>query len=189
VLTVAAGIPSWASSAGVSKQYVATASLTQTNPGAGVFATLFSPTSAGSLTIPANTFTPGSVLFFRISGIYAVGATASTGTMRILLGGSIITATPATTLVTNQANKPYNIEGVVTCRTNGITGTFVGSINASLNTANAPAGTNIFMGSTTTTATTLNTTGSLTLDVLFAYSSANASNVITAVTSFAYLAL
>lgn len=158
----------------VNKLFSNTASLTVTNPGAGTFVTLF-PTGVGSLTIPANTLTAGSIIAFRISGL--ISSLLASAALRITLGGTPIAISGSLSIGT-LTNQYLCVEGTTVVYTTGVSGTVIGSGSVLL-----PTG----IGTTTSVTTVINTTTSLALDVQFAYGALSVSNSFTIVSAFATL--
>ena len=80
--------------------------------------------SSGSITIPANTFTPGKTLKITASGVYTRG----TGTLNLTLtlGGQQIGVFSIGDPGTATSNSTWRIESIVTCVTTGSPGTFYG---------------------------------------------------------------
>jgi hypothetical protein len=150
-----------------------TASLTQANPGAAVFVTMF-PTGTVSLSIPANTLIAGSKIHFKFFGTVSTNA-GSTFSFRGRLDGATTYGTSSSSTAVALNTIPFNCQGFLTIITAGAGGTALtsGFFFAFTSTTNAVAG----MTSTTTVA--IDTTASHTFDVQFAFSASNAANTIT----------
>lgn len=158
----------------ITRQFVGTANLVQTPP-SNTFVTMF-PSGVGSLTIPANILSPGTMIFFRIGGTFG-SVSSATCTLRMMLGGNVVAASSATSLGTNN-NVHMTVDGYFTVRTVGTTGTVVG--DCMLFSASSPTNPNL-VGTTTTTSTVINTTLPLAIDVQLRYLTAAAANTFTVV--------
>lgn len=90
-----------------------------------------SQTQVVGITIPANTFTVGSVYEFDIWGNVTSSA-ANTVTMRLRVGTTTLTgniiANVAPTATTTASNNSFHLTGTVTVRTVGASGTIIGGI-------------------------------------------------------------
>ena len=88
-------------------------------------------TQVVGITIPANTFTAGSVYEFDIWGNVTSSA-ANTVTMRLRVGTTTLTgniiANVAPTATTTASNNSFHLTGTVTVRTVGASGTIIGGI-------------------------------------------------------------
>lgn len=88
-------------------------------------------TQVVGITVPANTFTVGSVYEFDIWGNVTSSA-ANTVTMRLRVGTTTLTgniiANVAPTATTTASNNSFHLTGTVTVRTVGASGTIIGGI-------------------------------------------------------------
>lgn len=131
---------------------------------------------AGTLTLPANFFKAGRTLMIK-----ALGTITNTGTptlrINFKLGSTIILDTSSITMVTLTGTRVFTAEAVITCRSVGGSGTVIGqgflAYNATTNTMNR-------IDTPLTGAVTVDTTGTLAVNVTATWGTANASNVITA---------
>lgn len=153
-------------------QYTATADKTIGNTTAET--TMFG-TGVGTLTLPANTLIAGKSIKIRLSGYVSTAGANTVITLRLKLGGSTI-ASIAPGLPTSQSGNHFWIEVILTCRTAGATGTVIGQLTYlnSAGSANRELG-----GSAQTTTTTLDTTGTLALDVTLQWTTQSVSNTVT----------
>ena len=148
--------------------FAATADKTIANT--AVETTLFG-TGVGSLTIPANRFVPGTMIRMVVHGY--VAGTASPG-LRIkgFVGATNVVDTG---LLSSSiaANHSIRIECVMTCRSVGVSGAFIGQVLA----VDGPA--QLLTGSVTSATQAVDTTAAQTLDFTWKWTTASASNTIT----------
>jgi len=139
-------------------------------------ATTLLGTLTGSATLAANFFAQGKTIIVFVTGTY--NSTGSpTCTLNLTIGGvamGSIVLTHSNSLTTAY----YDAQFIITCRTTGATGTLQYSANGKLNTSSATASAVFFQNSTTSGS--VNTTGTLAIDLQATWSAANASNSITA---------
>lgn len=98
---------------------------------ANVGAITTTQTQVVGITVPANTFTVGSVYEFDVWGNVTSSA-ANTVTMRLRVGTTTLTgniiANVAPTATTTASNNSFHLTGTVTVRTVGASGTIIGGI-------------------------------------------------------------
>lgn len=151
------------------------------NGGAGSSAVLNDISPAPQLQIPVNFLTVGSTLRVTASGVFTNTATPTLG-IGVYYGGiagtALAASTPVTTIVSAVAwSWRFVYEGTV--RTNGSTGTIMGSgmlwMPASLTQAQAP----YFAPATAPAAVTIDTTAQKALTIGAIWGTANAANLVT----------
>ena len=133
-------------------------------------------TLTGSSTLPANFFGQGKTIVVFVSGTYNCTTGGPTCAIALTIGGvamGTVTLSHSNTITTGY----YEAQFVLTCRTTGATGTIQYSGAAQLNTGVAAAA-GFFQNSTTSGS--VDTTGTLAVGLTATWSSANASNSITA---------
>jgi hypothetical protein len=149
--------------------YIQTA--TETISNSTVEANIMSNTAAGSAVLPANFFKVGTSL-----KVYGKGIHSSPGgsqiTIKIKLGTTVILTTGAVASG-NDTNAQFDIEGVITCRTTGASGTVFAQGHYE---EDGSSPTTFQMTNTTTT--TIDTTASQTVIVTAQWDSASASRSI-----------
>ncbi len=148
--------------------FTQTASVTVANSGSEL--TLIGA-GVGSVTLPANFFTIGRVLKVRAWGVH--GATGGpTIRIRVKLGSTTVLDTGAVTS-NNDTNVAFNIEGCVTCRTIGASGTVFcqGKYEEISHAA---------FGMANTSTSTIDTTGTLAANITVLFGTADPANTITA---------
>ena len=150
-----------------------TVALTQNNPGAAVFVTMF-PTGTISLTIPANTLIAGSKIAFAFRGRVSTNG-GSTFSIRVRLDGATTygTSTSSTSVILSAI--PFTCEGFLSIFSAGAGGVALSSgfLLAFTSTTNAIA------GFTSTSTVAIDTTVSHTFDVQLAFSASSAANTFT----------
>lgn len=116
--------PSSGSGGGSSTQlFASTASATVANTGTE---TTIIGAGTGSLTLAANFFSAGQVLYVHATGIYStIAMTAGTLNIRLKFGSTVIVATGDVTATDNLTNEVWTLDVVVTCRTAGGSGTVI----------------------------------------------------------------
>lgn len=133
-------------------------------------------TGVGTVTLPANFFTVGKTIRFRFRGIISDTGTP-TVQIKIKLGATTIADSGTVALILSTLSNDYfEVEGGLTCRTTGATGTVISS-GVMLYDKNANASNAI--GIINTGTTTIDTTASQAFDVTFDWGTASASNTIT----------
>jgi hypothetical protein len=127
---------------------------------------------AGSATIPANAWYVGKTIRVRVSG-YLSDTGTPTLTVKIKFGSTVILTTGAITLASGVSNVGWQIEGTITCRTVGGSGTVFAQGTFQYNNS---VPTNIV----NTAAVTIDTTASQAVSATATWSASSASNTITA---------
>lgn len=126
----------------------------------------------GSLTIPASTFVPGNTLRIKMRG-YIAGTASPTVRLRAKINSITIVDTTALGSLIGATNG-FIIDCLLTCRTIGPTGTFIGQIFAMVTSAT------YFVQTTTNATTTIDTsTTGQPVDLTFQWGAASASNTVT----------
>lgn len=150
--------------------FAATASKQITNT---VTETTLFGTGVGSLTLPAGILSPGGCVQIAMNG-YSQGVSFPTVRIRAKVGGSTVCDTTAvnTGMVLSIVHG-FEVNALLTCRTDGTTGTIIGQCG--FRCADSPT----FENSETTATTTIDTTAALALDVTFQWGAASASNIVT----------
>ena len=133
-------------------------------------------TGVGTLTLPANFLVVGKVVRLRLKGIITTTGSAPTLTIAVTLGGVSLGTTGATALTTgSMSGRTWQLDFEFTCRTTGASGTVLGAGMFNLsNTATL----DYAWGVGTQTASTVNTTTALAIDVTAACGTSNANNGI-----------
>ncbi len=131
----------------------------------------------GSLTLAADALVIGRIIRLRIIGHLETDASAGTLNIRFKLGGTEICSTGAVTMTNLMSANRWEASVIIGCRTIGGSGSVIAS------------GAFVYDGGTThdaakTTATTIDTTGTLALDVTAEWGTADPQNVLTAQMSF-----
>jgi hypothetical protein len=143
-------------------------------------ATTLIGTVTGSTTIPANTFTAGSVTEIMGQGFYTTPLAARTLTINLNIGGSTRITTGAVTVLPSVTNGVWRLRCVVTTRTAGSSGTQIA--NCIFETAPSslsvltPAAASMQSSSTWT----VDTTGTIAIDLQAAWDSTTGAPSITA---------
>lgn len=171
-----------------------------TSTGGGAGATLFSTTAStavtatsattligavtGSLTVAANTFTAGALLQFQASGFYSTPATPASLTIDLKIGGTTRITTGAVVQIASVTNGTWELKCNVTTRTAGVSGTqianciFTGT-GATITPGEAPM--------QTASTWTVDTTGTLALDLQATWSTTTGAPTITATNVAAWI--
>lgn len=132
-------------------------------------------TGLGSLTIPANFLIVGRSLRVKLFGYFGTTGTPTLN-IKALLGGSTVCSTGAIATSGTISNRYWEAEIVLTCRTIGVSGTVIGQ---GLFTYDNSTQAGKAVGLVATATTTVNTTGTLALDVTATWGASSASNTIT----------
>lgn len=127
-----------------------------------------------AITLPAAFFVAGKTLRFRLSGVHSAVSNPNIR-VRVKVGGTTILDTTAMASG-NSTNALAIIEGEITCRTTGASGTIIGQGSYHEYGGGASSGD---MPMTNTATTTLNTTTSKTFDITVEWGTASASNTLT----------
>jgi hypothetical protein len=137
--------------------------------------TLFS-TGVGTLTLPANKLTVGKSIRISIAGFINTAAAAGTATLRLRLGGVLIAASSAITLTNSITNRGFEIEGLITCRSVGPTGSVIGQ---GMFQANMTGINSSIIDILATAAVAVDTTIPLAVNATWQFGTANIGNTIT----------
>ena len=115
-------------------------------------------TGVGTLTLPANFFVAGKTVHISIRGVGTTDGSAGNVVILMKLGSTAIFTTESTAMINSQTNEYWQLDGLMTCRTTGGTGTVMGHL--------------VFFGgvsngnfTSTSTAVTIDTTASQVIDV------------------------
>lgn len=128
----------------------------------------------GSLALPANFFVIGKTIRFTLKGGIETSGTP-TLRIRIKLGSTTILDTTATTLAAITGTQLFEINGELTCRTTGASGTIMGEGRFNyFMTATTMTPVSMYLG----TAVTVDTTAAQTLDITAEWGTAAAANAI-----------
>jgi hypothetical protein len=140
---------------------------------ANTLSTLFG-TGSGSLTLPANLFVAGRSVRILMGGwVNVADGGAASKVLNILIGGGIIATASSGATWQSVLNAGWIFDGVITCRTTGVSGTILAGGELRSQIANAsPVG----VITTATGTSTVNTTTTLAVDVQ--YNNGNATGTI-----------
>lgn len=167
------------------RQFLGIDNIVQT-PVNGTFVTMFPSSFIGSLTFPANELTSFNTIQFRIGGILSSAGGINVITLRVMIGPTAniqVCTSPGNGIGVN-SGVPFVLNGILTVRSTGVSGTIIGDAGM---TANNAGGSNVYTGTITTTTATIDTTVANTLDVQLGYS-AGAGNTFTTVSSIVWIA-
>lgn len=134
----------------------------------------------GSLTLSANALTQGkSVNFFAVG--YSSSAASATLNVRVSFGTTTILNSGAVTINSSigaVANVPFRIDGTITTRATGSSGTVMGQLTWRHDTKNSSglADSVVELSPSTLTTTTIDTTASQLINVSFQWGAASTSN-------------
>ena len=130
-------------------------------------------TGVGSVTLPANFFTTGKTINLHLWGIHSTVSNANL-TVNLKLSG-VTVATTGTVTGGNGTNSIFEMQAIITCRSTGAMGTvFVQGFYDEYNLNGAKA------GLPNTTTNTVDTTGTIAVDVTFTWGTASPSDTISA---------
>jgi len=164
-LWTAASATTWQAVIGSSGTlFTQTATVTDSNNAAEVTLT---GAGTGSLTLPVNFLTAGRTLRITAAGTVGTQAVPVTLNMRLKLGGTTILSTGDQTPGASVTARAWSIQAVITCRTTGATGTVFGQSQGGflhMETAGA-TGTPTEWEMTATATSTVDTTGTLAVDL------------------------
>lgn len=132
-------------------------------------------TGVGSLTIPASFLIAGRSLRVKLFGYFSTTGTPTLN-IKATLGGSTVCTSGAVATSGTISSKYWEIEVLITCRSTGASGTVIGQ---GLFTYDNSTQAGKAVGVVATATTTVNTTGTLALDVTATWGSASSSNTIT----------
>lgn len=135
-------------------------------------------TGVGSLTLPANFHdAAGSSLYVESQGYYSNTGTP-TITFRIKYGATVLGATAAVTTTTGATNWQWFFKGLITCRTQGSSGTVMVQGQLILQTGAAAGGNCAVYPMLATVAVTVNTTATQAVDLTIQWGTSDAANTI-----------
>jgi hypothetical protein len=133
---------------------------------------------SGSLTLPANFFTAGKTIRLRVRGYYSA-TTVGGATMKwqVKLGSTVVLDTGAVTPAAIFSNLYWDLDAEIVCYTTGAGGTIFGQGRV---LRQEMTGAVLVISPMTNTATTsLDTTASQLVDLVFTWSAASSSDTIT----------
>lgn len=147
-------------------------------------ATTLIGTVTGSTTIPANTFTAGQVLEIAAQGFYSTPATAVSLTIAILVGGTVEVSTGAVVQLASVTTGVWRLRCIITTRTAGSSGTQIANCifegtGATITPENVPM--------QVSTAWTVNTTTTNTIDLQATWSTTTGAPTITSTNVAAWI--
>lgn len=151
--------------------FVATADATHAN---STTETTIVGVGNGKMSIPANTLAVGDRFRLRARGYIGTHSTAGTLAINATVGGSSVATTGGATATNSLSNVAWECEVEFTVRSIGATGTVVAGGFYRVDDGSA-----IVEGMPKTTATTVDTTGALAVDLTADWGTANAANTIT----------
>lgn len=164
--------------------YAATTDSTLTNT---ITETSIIPTGIGTLTAPANFLVVGKVLRARIAGIYTTpGLGTPAITVKIKLGSTVIGSVTTSSLAVGITGARFYGDSYITVRSIGASGSVVIDSGVTYNTTG-----NVIVSDALNNgaaAVTIDTTGSLTMDVTGTWDTASTTRIIK-VTTFTLEAL
>ena len=132
-------------------------------------------TGIGTVTLPANFLTAGKSLRITARGYISDTGTPNI-TIQFKLGSTSIVSTGTVALAGTISNNAWRAESIITCRTVGASGTVKGQGNFQYDES-THAGTTLGMVSTGTA--TVDTTGTLAVNLTVTWGTSSASNTIT----------
>lgn len=155
--------------------FVATASATLTN---STTETTLLGSGVGSATIKANRVAAGTTLRLSLDGVVS-SAAVTPGTLRIKVkfGSTVILDTTAQTITSSLTNMLWKVDGEITFRTAGASGTCIGQ--SGFESQTGALGAFAVWAMTNTATTTIDTTADIVIDITAQWSSATSSNSIT----------
>lgn len=130
-------------------------------------------TLAGSSTLPANFFGVGKTITIFVSGLYSQANSSQTCTISLKIGATTLTNTLSFTHNSTLTNVYWEAAFVLTCRTAGASGVIAYQGKGMVNHATNP----LFSFMPAATVSSINTTGTLALDVVARWGAAG--NTIT----------
>lgn len=130
----------------------------------------------GTLTLPANFFVAGKTIHVELRGHNSTIPAAGNLTFKVYLGATQIIASATNAAGNGYTNRGWGIVFDITCRSTGASGTVFGQ---GLVTRSSSSSTLDGWDMVATSATTINTTGSLAINVTAQWSTADAGNTIT----------
>jgi hypothetical protein len=138
--------------------------------------------NVGTKILPANFFVPGKTIRIRATGYLSEDPTSgATLTWRVKLGTTTVLATGSFSFgAATVSNGLWELEGIITCRTTGASGTVFGQGKVSGNFSGSGSVNDFaFASMVNTSAKTIDTTLSQAVDVTAQWSVANPGNSIT----------
>lgn len=130
-------------------------------------------TVTGVTTLPANFFGVGKTITIFVSGLYSQANSSQTCTISVKIGATTLTNTLSFTHSATLTDVYWEAAFVLTCRTAGATGTIQYQGKGILNHANNP----LFSFMPAATVSSINTTGTLAIDVLARWSNATVNSI------------
>jgi hypothetical protein len=128
----------------------------------------------GTLTLPANFFsTSGKTLRIKVWGYYGTDVSAPTIRIKIKFGSTVILDTGAQTATASVTNQGWDVEGLITCRTAGASGTVIAQGLARLSTSAIAA---VLWDMETTGTTTIDTTATQAVTISWQWGTNHANN-------------
>ena len=131
-------------------------------------------TGVGTKTLPTNFFVAGKTIRVRVEG-YVSNLVTPTIQIKVKLGSTVVLDTTAVTMTTITGSRRFSVEGTITCRTNGASGTIFSQGEVKYFSIASTAN---FIDMVNTTTTTIDTTITQIIDVTCTWGTANASNTI-----------
>ena len=131
----------------------------------------------GTVTLPANFFSVGKMIRFRMRGIYSDTVAPGTVTVRFKFGSTTLVAASAVTPPGSITNAQWEVELAVVCRTTGVAGTVMP--NGVLEFGDG-SGASKRYGMVATSAAIIDTTASQVIDLTWEWGTADAGNTTTA---------
>lgn len=132
---------------------------------------------SGTTTLPANFFVAGKTIRMVASGYHGTAASAATLNIRAKLGATTIVATGDQTPGNSIADRAWRLTVLITCRTVGATGTVIA--NGIFERLEGAAGAPVGWGMITTSAITVDTTGTLAANITADWGGTDAADTIT----------
>lgn len=169
-----AGVTQFAS--GVLFTATATATIANTTTETTVFGS-----GVGTLTLPANFFTAGKTIRIMIGGVFSTLVTPGNLTVKVKLGSTTIATVTISNLLASASNNAFQVQGDITCRSTGGSGTVMVNGNINYDTGTLVRGVAPLNNAGATT--TIDTTASQALSVTVQWATASASNTISATTA------
>lgn len=153
------------------------ANTTQTVANTTTETTLFG-SGTGTLTIPANRLEVGSVIVCDLAGVYSTkGSPVGNVTFRAKLGGTNVCVTATSSFfAANITNNSWHLWLLITCQSTGVSGGIIGQAMLGYSTGTVNGEFVQLPGSLTPI--TIDTTGTLALNVTFEWATADNSNSI-----------
>lgn len=140
--------------------------------------TLFG-TGVGTLTLPAGCLTAGRSVRVSMMG-YIQNRNSDQDTLQLYLGGNAIGPTMNSAFGgLAWGNRVWKLDALLTCRTTGVTGTLMAQMMFSYAAVPTTADAAFAFGDSMTSDATIDTTGTLALDITWRYDAADAINSIT----------